>query len=412
MECDYSSDFYLNCSRFFCYLEKVYFSVAEFSMCFLHSPFGERKGSITFFVDNDSSRKQYLYSLFAIWNELQMIKMEIDHMLIVGIGDLLIPQQYIKNGFEFMEEIGHEIRTIQWELKDYEELQHINLEVETKGSEVIEVPAEIIEAVKDADIIITQFCPVNRKVMDACPNLKAIGVLRGGIENINLEYAALKDITVFNTPGRNATAVADFTVGMLIAECRNIAKAHKHLKKGSWIRDYDNAGMVPDLEEKTVGIIGFGAIGRKVAKRLHGFDMEILAYDPYVTEVPEYVTLVSLEELMKRSMFVTLHMRLTEETEHIINQELLDKMRPDAYLINTARSGLIDEKALYQVLFEKKIKGAALDVFDMEPPSADYPLVTLDNVTITPHLAGGTTDAFLNSPKLLAKIIEKEFLNH
>lgn len=333
-------------------------------------------------------------------------------MIIVGIGDLLIPQQYIKDGFEFMEELGHEVRTIQWELDNYEELQHINLEVETRGSEVIEVPSEIIDAVKDADVIITQFCPMNRKVIDACTNLKAIGVLRGGMENVNLDYAASKDITVFNTPGRNATAVADFTVGMLIAECRNIAKAHINLKNGKWVRDYDNVGMVPDLEEKTVGIIGFGAIGRKVAKRLHGFDMNILAYDPYVTEAPDYVRMVSLNELVESSMFITLHMRLTEETEHIIDETLLRKMRPDAYLINTARSGLIDEKALYQILLEKKIKGAALDVFDVEPPSSNYPLVTLDNVTITPHLAGGTTDAFLNSPKLLAKIIAKQLLNH
>lgn len=329
-------------------------------------------------------------------------------MIIVGIGDLLIPQQYIKDGFGFMEDQGHEVRTIQWELENYEELQHINLEVETKGSEAIEVPEDIIEAVKDADMIVTQFCPVNRKMIDSCKHLQAIGVLRGGMENINLEYAASKDIRVFNTPGRNATAVADFTVGMLIAESRNIAKAHMNLKNGNWVRDYDNAGMVPDLEEKTVGIIGFGAIGRKVAKRLNGFDMEILAYDPYVSEVPDYVKLVTLEELVEKSMFITLHMRLSEETEHMIDKNLLNKMRPDAYLINTARSGLIDEEALYQVLFEKRIKGAAIDVFDVEPPGRDYPLITLDNVTVTPHLAGGTTDAFLNSPKLLAKIMDRK----
>lgn len=324
-------------------------------------------------------------------------------MKIVGIGDLLIPEEYIKEGFAEFEKAGHQVETIQWDLENYEELQNINLKVELEGSEAYEPSDQIIEAIQDADIVITQFCPITKRVIDSCQNLKAIGVLRAGYENINLSYATEKGILLYNTPGRNADAVADFAVGMLIGECRNIAKSHRNLKQGEWIRDYDNAATVPDLPGKTVGIIGFGAIGRKVAKRLHGFDMEILAYDPYVKEIPDYVTLVSLEELMKKSMFVTLHTRLSKDTEHMINEELLSYMRPDAYLINTARSGLVDEKALYKVLKAKKIAGAALDVFDVEPPSADYPLITLPNVTVTPHMAGGTVDAFTNSPKLIAK---------
>lgn len=131
--------------------------------------------------------------------------------------------------------------------------------------------------------------------------------------------------------------------------------------------------------------------------------MKILVYDPYVEQVPDYVKSVSLVELMRSAQFVTLHSRLTKQTEHMINKEMLSYMRQDAYLINTARSGLVDEEALYEILKNKKIAGAAIDVFDKEPPGKDYPLVTLNNVTITPHLAGGTTDAFLNSPKLHAK---------
>lgn len=324
-------------------------------------------------------------------------------MKIVGIGDLLIPEEYIKAGFRKFEEAGHQVETVQWQLADYEELQNINLKVEVNGSEAYEPPQDILDAVRDADMIITQFCPITKKVMEACRNLKAIGVLRGGYENVNLDYASGKGILVYHTPGRNANAVADFTVGMLICECRNIAKSHLNLKGGKWVRDYANASAVPDLSGKTAGIIGFGAIGRKVAQRLHGFDMEILVYDPYVQEVPEYVTQVPLEELMQKSMFVTLHTRLSADTERMINADLLARMRPDAYLINTARSGLVDESALYQALSEKKIMGAALDVFDVEPPAADYPLVSLDNVTVTPHLAGGTADAFTGSPKLIAE---------
>ena len=333
-------------------------------------------------------------------------------MKIFGIGDLLIPQEYIQKGFAPFRDAGWQVETIQWELENYEELQNINLLVETKGSEAYEVDEAILSAAEDADIIITQFCPITKKFIDRCGNLKAIGVLRGGIENVNLEYATEKGILVFNTPGRNSNAVADFTVGMILSVARNIAMAHANLKEGKWVRDYDNAGAVPDLYGKTVGIIGLGMIGKKVAKRLNAFDMKIIAYDPYAKDVPDYVTMVSLEELMKTSMFVTLHGRLTEDNRHMINAEMIGLMRPDSYLINTARSGLVDEKALYEALKDHKIMGAALDVFDEEPPGKDYPLVALDNVTVTPHLAGGTTDAFTNSPVLLSeemiKLTEKK----
>ena len=119
--------------------------------------------------------------------------------------------------------------------------------------------------------------------------------------------------------------------------------------------------------------------------------MDILVYDPYIKDCPDYVKITTLPDLMKASMFITLHSRLTSENQRFINRELLSMMRDDAYLINTARSGLIDEAALYEALFEKRIAGAALDVFDVEPPTADYPLVKLDNVTVTPHLAGGNS---------------------
>jgi len=333
-------------------------------------------------------------------------------MKIVGIGDLLIPKNYIEDGFKSFEDLGIEVKTIQWDLNDYEELQNINLLVEQDGSEAYEVPRYIIDEVKDADIIITQFCPINKKIIDSCINLKAIGVLRGGYENINIDYAKTKDIIIFNTPGRNSNAVADFTVGMLLAECRNIAKSHMELKNGNWVRDYANRDSVPDLQDKTVGIIGFGEIGRKVTKRLLAFDMKVVVYDPFMSEELKDIRKVSLEELAQVSDFVTVHARLTKDTKHLIDEKFLSLMKPTAYLINTARAGLVDENALYNALKDKKIIGAALDVFNEEPPGKDYPLVKIDNVTITPHLAGGTKDAFTQSPKLLAmemiKVIKGE----
>lgn len=332
-------------------------------------------------------------------------------MKVVGIGDLLIPQEYIMSGFEEFESLGGEIKTIQWDLENYEELQNINLLVETGGSEAYELEQYILDATKDADVIITQFCPITKKLIDNCENLKAIGVLRGGYENINVDCANENGIVVMNTPGRNATAVADFTVGLLISECRNISKSHLELKKGEWVRDFSNADSVPDLADKTVGIIGLGEIGQKVAQRLKGFEMNLVAYDPFLKTPIDGIEMLNLEKLMEVSDFVTLHARLTKDTEKLISRELIEKMKSTSYIINSARSGLIDEEALYQALKQNKIAGAALDVFDKEPPGKDYPIVTLDNVTITPHLAGGTKDAFTNSPKLLSKEMVKLLKN-
>lgn len=323
-------------------------------------------------------------------------------MKLVGIGDLFIPKEYIETGFGAFKDLGVEITTIDWKLSDFNELQNINLLVEKGGSEAYEPPEYIFEACKDADIIITEFCTITKKLIDSCSKLKIIGVLRAGIENVNLAYANSKDILVFNTPGRNADAVADFTIGLMIAECRNIAKGHLGLKNGQWIREYPNSFYIPDLPGKTAGIIGLGEIGLKVAKRLVGFDMELLGYDPFVKDPPYGIKMCSLEELMEKSDFVTIHVRHCKETEKLVSRELINKMKPTAYLINTSRSAIADEDALYEALRDKRIAGAGLDVFNVEPPSKDYPIVAIDNVTVTPHMAGGSKDAFLNSPKKLA----------
>lgn len=324
-------------------------------------------------------------------------------MKLIGIGDLLIPSSYIEEGFAPYRERGVTVETVDWPLRDYEELQNINLRVETQGSEAYDVADALVEKLRDAEILITQFCPVTKKVLDACTKLKLVGVLRAGYENINVPYASAKGVTVFHTPGRNATAVADFTVGMLLAECRNIAKAHANLKEGRWIRDYANAGAVPDLEGKTVGIVGMGQVGVKVARRLRGFGVRLVGYDPYAASFPDFVARLPLDDLLMQSDFVTLHSRLSDETKHMMDAHAFSLMKPTAYFINTARAGLVDEAALAAALKNKQLRGAALDVFEHEPPGADDPLVGLPNVTLTPHLAGGTTDAFLRSPVLLAQ---------
>ena len=319
---------------------------------------------------------------------------------LVGIGDLFIPCEYIEKGMASLRDYGIDVSTVEWKLSGFDELQHINLLVEQGERENIPLPEDVLDALADAEIIITQFFPITKAVIDACPKLETIGVLRAGIENVNAEYAKEKGIRVFHAVGRNAHAVSDFAVGAIICEARNIARGHYGIKNGQWIREYPNSASIPDLHGKTVGIIGYGEIGRLVQKKLSGFDMNVIAYDPYYHGSD--VQTVDLETLMEVSDFVTIHARLTAENEHMINAELLARMKPTAYLINTSRSGLIDEEALVAVLREHKIAGAFLDVFDHEPPAIDDPLVQLDNVTLTPHMAGGSKDAFYNTPVLLA----------
>ena len=330
-------------------------------------------------------------------------------MKIVGIGDLFIPASYIEKGFAPLREKGHVVEVMDWPLKSFDELQNYNLLVETQGCQALQPPQCVFELCADADVIVTQFCTVTRELVDACPKLKAIGVLRGGIENVCSEYAREKGIEVFNAPGRNAEAVSDFTVGMIICEARNIARGHHGILTGRWIRDYSNSGMIPDLPGRTVGLIGCGAIGMKVAKKLSGFDMTLLGYDPFAS-AERYkeagIEPVELDELMARADFVSLHARLTAENRHLIDARRLALMKPTAYLINTSRAGLIDEAALVEALRAKKIAGAALDVYEHEPPQPDDPLLALDNVTITPHMAGGSNDAFFNTPILLRKRME------
>ena len=324
-------------------------------------------------------------------------------MKIVGIGDLFIPASYIEKGFAPLREKGHLVEVMDWPLKSFDELQNYNLLVETQGCQALQPPQCVFELCADADVIVTQFCTVTRELVDACPKLKAIGVLRGG------EYAREKGIEVFNAPGRNAEAVSDFTVGMIICEARNIARGHHGILTGRWIRDYSNSGMIPDLPGRTVGLIGCGAIGMKVAKKLSGFDMTLLGYDPFASAErckEAGIEPVELDELMARADFVSLHARLTAENRHLIDARRLALMKPTAYLINTSRAGLIDEAALVEALRAKKIAGAALDVYEHEPPQPDDPLLALDNVTLTPHMAGGSNDAFFNTPILLRKRME------
>lgn len=330
------------------------------------------------------------------------------------LGDAMIHSEgFVQAWNKHLSNFGEIAYSGDWE-PSWEKLQHRRLEVEKKGPEIEPCDPLIHQYGKEANVLMGLFIPVSRAVMDAMPNLRIVGVSRAGLENVNVEEATKRSILVFNVTGRNAHAVSDFTVGMMLAECRNIARAHCSIKNGEWRKTFTNSDSVPELGGKTVGLIGFGNIGSLVAKKLSGFELNVLVYDPFAN--PEDIARagcrsVGLEELCSTSDFVSIHARLTKENQNLLNEKMIGLMKPTAYLINTGRAGLVDSDALVRALEQKRIMGAALDVFTTEPIDPNSPFLRLDNVTLTTHLAGTTSDALTNSPFLLISDVARLMKN-
>ena len=322
------------------------------------------------------------------------------------VGDLFLPYKIIRQEFQPLQDRGFELTGFDWPIKSQEELTAINQAVEKDGPDAAALPPGLLEEVKEANILAVQFCPVPLKVLESGNSLKLVGIMRAGIENIDLFSAKRLGIGVLNVQGRNAQAVAEFTLGLLLSEVRNIARSHHALLAGKWRKQYLNTNHIPELHGRVIGIIGFGEIGRRLVKLMAGFEMKnILVYDPYVSG-DEVAVLgaekVNLKELCRESDFISINARLTEETHHLISKRELEIMKPQAYIINTARTGLINVQHLLEALKEQRIGGAGLDVFENEPLPPDDPLLELENATMTAHLAGTTMDAFPRSARILA----------
>ena len=327
-------------------------------------------------------------------------------MKLLAISDTYIPADFMSEGLAELQNVGIDIEVRHWEHKSLINLQEDNLAIETEGPDAVQLPDEITRDLEPYDIVVVQFAPISKSFIEKTKNLKLIGTLRGGAENIDVDFATQRNISVINTPGRNARAVAECTMGLILSEIRNIARSHASLKNKKWRRSFPNSNAIPELCGKTAGLVGYGAVGHLMAGYLDAFGSNIIAYDPYYKGDPAPVQLVSLETLMKTSDVISIHARLTDENHHMIGERELSMMKPTAILVNTARSGLVDEKALIKALQAKSITGAALDVFDEEPLPANHPFIKLENVTITPHLAGSTIDSFRNNPKLMAAQIK------
>ncbi|GAC1467158.1 MAG: phosphoglycerate dehydrogenase [Isosphaeraceae bacterium] len=249
-------------------------------------------------------------------------------------------------------------------------------------------------ALAEADgIVIRSGTQLTAEVLREQPRLKVIARAGVGVDNIDVATATRQGIVVMNTPGGNTISTAEHTMALLLALSRNVAKANESLKAGKWDR---NKFTGTQLGGKTLGIVGLGRVGLAVAKRAQGFDMQVIGFDPFLS--PERaselgIQSLPLDELWPRCDYLTVHTPLSEETRNIIGVKALSMVKPGARIINCARGGLIDEEALLEALNSGRIAGAAIDVFDPEPPPADHPLVNHPNVLVTPHLGASTEEA-------------------
>jgi len=272
-------------------------------------------------------------------------------------------------------------------------------------------PDALKEIIKDYDaLIVRSATKVTKAIIDAAAALKVIGRAGVGLDNVDLEAATQKGIIVMNTPAGNTISTCEHTMSMILALSRNIPQANASTKKGEWKR---SKFMGIELYGKTLGIVGFGRIGTEVAKRAFSFGMKVLAYDPFLSrEVAEGlgVEVVELRELLESSDFITVHTPFTEETKHMISAKEFAIMKKGVRIINCARGGIIDEVALSNAIKEGKVAGAAMDVFEKEPLSAESELLKLDNVVTTPHLGASTEEAQVNVSIEVAEIVRDALL--
>ncbi len=269
--------------------------------------------------------------------------------------------------------------------------------LESRGFEVLFLTGldedGLVENIKGCHaVLVRSGVKITKRVIDAADQLKVIGRAGTGVDNIDVAYATTKGIQVLNVPGGNSVAAAEHTIGLIFALMRNIPQANASLRSGAWNR---HAFVGHELTGKTLGVAGFGRVGSLVADRALGLRMHVLAYDPvlpdFVIEAGGAVP-VKFDELLERADILTLHMPLNDRTRGLINADTLSKMRQGSYLVNVARGPIVDTSALYDALKSGHIAGAAIDVYDQEPPR-DNPLIGLPNVVATPHLGASTREA-------------------
>lgn len=279
--------------------------------------------------------------------------------------------------------------------------------MEAAGHEVIrawnEPKENLPNIIADCDALVIRSATKARKeLIDAAPNLKVIGRAGIGLDNVDLDYAKSKGITVVNTPRATTISVAELTFTMILASCRDIVTGTVTTKQGGWEK---KALKGKEVYGKTLGIAGIGRIGQAVAERAVAFGMNILAYDPYVQS--DMYENVGIEDLIARSDFITLHLPMTPETRHMISAPQFAAMKDGVVILNVARGGTIDEDALYDAMKSGKVRTACLDVFETEPPAGNK-LLTLPNLICTPHIGAQTVEGQTRAGIMVAERVLEE----
>jgi D-3-phosphoglycerate dehydrogenase len=320
-------------------------------------------------------------------------------------GDPQQPGEYMREGCGALADRGVELRTMDWQGDlDAAAFRDVTMEMESRGPADYDASA-IREALDGVEILVVHKAPVGPAVFEAGTDLEIVAAARGGTENVDTGAAADHGVAVLHAPGRNADAVADYALAVALAAHRRIPYFARTTAAGEWALEFDPEGLPRDVASLAVGVVGFGNVGRKVTRRWSGFDADVIAHDPYVGDEVIHghgARPVPFGDLLAASDVVTLHVRLSEETEGLIDAGALDRMGEDALLVNTARGGLVDEAALVEALRENRIGGAALDVFREEPLPGDHPLLDAEDVLLSPHTAGSTRDAVLNGSCIVA----------
>ena len=255
-------------------------------------------------------------------------------------------------------------------------------------------PEELANTIHEYDgIVVRSRTKLTADIIKKADNMKIIARAGVGVDNIDLDAATEKGIMVVNSPESTSITVAEHTMGLLLTMARKLSIADKSVKDGKWEK---KKFMGVELRNKTLGVIGMGRIGSQVVNRCKAFEMDAMAYDPYLPEEVAKqmgVELTDLDTVLKNADFITIHVPLTPETKHLISTEQFEIMKDTAFITNCARRGIIDEDALYDALVNNKIGGAALDVYEEEPPAEDSKLFELDNIVLTPHIAASTKEA-------------------